>query len=279
MTRTQTGTTLSPSAADFGHLLRQLRRRAGMTQGDLAAAVAYSVSFISSLETGSRLPDATIVAERFVPALALQDEPALAARLVTAAVSTRGHVMPRAVTIQRTTTLHIEEVDAAHESPLPIAPTATIGRERDIDLLCRRVAGHQGRLLTLVGPPGVGKTRLALEVAYRLAPLYADGARFVELAPVEAAEQVPAALVLALGLEPGREEALPQLVASLRRKEVLLVLDNLEHVLGCAPAIKTLLDECAHLRIVATARERLHLRAEQRYKVAPLEPDAAGRAL
>ena len=83
-------------------------------------------------------------------------------------------------------------------------------------------------------------------------------------------DRVSAALVLALGLEPGREEALPQLVASLRRKEVLLVLDNLEHVLCCASCIKTLLDECAHLRIIATARERLHLRGEQRFKVAPV---------
>lgn len=270
-------TTARPTlqAAEFGDLLRQVRRRAGMTQTDLAAAVAYSVSFISSLEKGDRLPDVAAVAQRFVPALALQDEPALAARLVAAAASVRGASPPRAITYTQTTTLTIEEVDGPESAQLPAAPTATIGREREIDLICRRMAGHEGRLLTLLGPPGVGKTRLALEVAHRLAPLYADGARFVELAPVENAEQVPAALVLALGLEPGREEALPQLVASLRRKEVLLVLDNLEHVLGCASCIKTLLDECAHLRIIATARERLHLRGEQRFKVAPLEQAAA----
>ncbi|MCO5209206.1 MAG: helix-turn-helix domain-containing protein [Caldilinea sp.] len=260
---------------DFGNLLRTLRRRAGMTQADLAAAVAYSVSFISSLEKGARLPDAAILAERFVPALALQDEPALAARLVAAAAGARGQMAARAVTVTRTTAVYVEDEVGPAAPPLPALPTATIGRESDVDLICKRMAGHQGRLLSLLGPPGVGKTRLALEVAHRLAPIYADGARFVELAPVEQANQVPAALALALGLDPGREEPAVQIVAHLRRKELLLVLDNLEHVLGCAPFIKHLLEECTHVHIIATARERLHLRAEQRYKVAPLEPDAA----
>ncbi len=275
MTRDQTVTQPANHATTFGHLLRQVRRRAGMTQTDLAAAVAYSVSFISSLEKGARLPDVAIVAERFVPALALQDEPALAARLVAAAAAARGGSMPRTASLTRTTTLHVEEVEGAEVPVLPAAPTTTIGRDHDIDLVCRRMAGHQGRLLTLLGPPGVGKTRLALEAAHRLVPLYADGARFVELAPAENADQVPAALVLALGLEPGREEPAAQLVGYLRRKEMLLVLDNLEHVLACASLVKTLLDECAHLHIIATTRERLHLRAEQRYRVRPLDLAAA----
>ncbi len=261
--------------AAFGVLLRTLRRRAGMTQADLAAAVAYSVSFISSLEKAARLPDAAIVAERFVPALALQDEPALAARLVAAAAGTRARMAARAVTVTRTTSVYVEDEDGLTAPPLPALPTATIGRESDVDLICKRMAGHQGRLLTLLGPPGVGKTRLALEVAWRLAPIYADGARFVELAPVEQASHVPAALALALGLDPGREEPAVQIVAHLRRKEMLLVLDNLEHVLACAPFIKHVLVECAQVRIIATTRERLRLRTEQRYKVTPLALDAA----
>ncbi|MCB0043287.1 MAG: helix-turn-helix domain-containing protein, partial [Caldilinea sp.] len=109
---------------DFGHLLRTLRRRAGMTQADLAAAVAYSVSFISSLEKGARLPDAAIVAERFVPALALQDEPALAARLVAAAAGARGQMAARAVTVTRTTAVYVEDEVGPAAPPLPALPTA-----------------------------------------------------------------------------------------------------------------------------------------------------------
>ena len=78
-----------PNPSPFGDLLRQLRRRAGMTQTDLAAAVGYSVSLICNLEKGTRLPDVEVIATRFVPALALQDDVALAARLVEAAGSTR----------------------------------------------------------------------------------------------------------------------------------------------------------------------------------------------
>jgi transcriptional regulator with XRE-family HTH domain len=139
MTRNQTTARPFPQTTEFGDLLRQIRRRASMTQTDLAAAVAYSVSFISSLEMGDRLPDVAAVAQRFVPALALQDEPALAARLVAAAASARGASPPRAITYTQTTTLTIEEVDGPESAQLPAAPTATIGREREIDLICRRM--------------------------------------------------------------------------------------------------------------------------------------------
>lgn len=239
-----------------------------MTQSDLAAAVGYSVAMISSLEQGDRLPDVTFVAARFAPALALQDDPALAARLVAAAASARGLHQPVTATVTRTITVAVEEVDAPE--PLPAPPTPLIGRERDLDLICRRLAGHQGRLLTLTGAPGVGKTRLALEVAQRMAPLYADGARLVELAAVEDAAAVPLALALALALEPGRAAPAEQVIAHLRRKELLLVLDNMEQILPAAAFVRDLLAACPRVGVIATSRERLHLRGEQRYQVAPL---------
>nr|HRJ43073.1 helix-turn-helix transcriptional regulator [Caldilineaceae bacterium] len=88
----------SPSPINFGPLLRQMRKRAGMTQSDLAAAIGYSVSFISNLENESRQPDVSTVAQMLVPALGLQDEPHLAARLVEMAAATRGERPPAAVT-------------------------------------------------------------------------------------------------------------------------------------------------------------------------------------
>jgi predicted ATPase/DNA-binding XRE family transcriptional regulator len=273
MSRRRTASALPATTSNFGNLLRQLRRRAGMTQGDLAAAVGYSVAMISSLEQGDRLPDVTVVAARFAPALALQDDPALAARLVAAAAGARGLHQPVTATVTRTITVAVEEIDAP--APLPAPPTPLIGRGRDLDLVVRRLAGHQGRLFTLTGPPGVGKTRLALEAAHRLAPLYTHGASFVDLSAVASSDAFSTTLALAFGLELGRNEALPQVIAHLRRKELLVVLDNLEQLLPVAPLVRDLLAACPGVRILATSRQRLHLRQEQRFAVAPLALDAA----
>lgn len=266
MSGRRTASAPQPTAANFGDLLRQLRRRAGMTQRDLAAAVGYSVALICSLEKGDRLPDVTVVATRFAPALALQDDPALAAQLVAAAAGARGQTVTAAIT--RSITVTVEEVDAP--APLPAPPTPLIGRGRDLDLLCRRLVGHQGRLLTLTGAPGVGKTRLALEAAHQLAPLYTHGAAFIDLSAVERAADVPTTLALAFGLELGRNEPLPLVIAHLRRKEMLVVLDNLEQLLPAAPLVSEVLAACPGVRILATSRQRLRLRQEQRFAVAPL---------
>ena len=275
MSKQRSASAPPPNPSPFGDLLRQLRRRAGMTQTDLAAAVGYSVSFICNLEKGTRLPDVEFVATHFVPALALQDDVALAARLIQAAASARGQTQSVAVTVTRSMTITVEEVDTPAHDLLPAPPTPLVGRSRDLDLICRRLAGHQGRLLTLTGAPGVGKTRLALEVAQRMTAIYADGARFVDLTAVEDVKSVPATVALALGLELGSSEPTAQVIAHLRRKELLLLLDNMEQLLTAAPFVSELLTACPGVRVVVTSRERLHLRGEQRFRVAPLALDAA----
>lgn len=111
-----------------------------MTQRNLAAAVGYSVAMICSLEKGNRLPDVTVVAERFAPALALQDDPELAAHLVAAAASARGQHHAVSATVSRTITVAVEEVDAS--APLPAPPTPLVGRGRDLDLICQRLVGQ-----------------------------------------------------------------------------------------------------------------------------------------
>jgi predicted ATPase len=269
----------------FGALLRQLRRRAQMTQADLAAAVGYSVSFISSLEQNTRRPDVHSILQHFVPALALQDEPHLATHLLDLAAAIQGDLPPTAaLTVTRERRILITETNAEPPTNLPTPPTPLIGREQTVKMLCDRLLGHQGRLLTLVGPPGVGKTRLALAVAADLQPFHPDGVYFVPLVPVSDPDWVASALVNALAIADSPDKSPEKrLIEFLRRKELLLLLDNFEQLLS-PPSfgegqgvglVATLLAECPRVRILVTSRERLHLRAEQRYPVQPLAIAAA----
>jgi len=256
----------------FGPLLKQLRKQAGMTQRDLAAALGYSESLICNLEKAQRQPDLQAVAERFIPALGLQDDPRTAACLIEQAALARGERPPASVTFQRTIQTRVQEARAVETKPLPSPPTALIGRAAEVNQLCNRLLGHNGRLLTLIGPPGIGKTTLALAVAARLHAHYPNGVVFVTLAAISDPTLMISAILSAVSSHDFSPKP-PQtkLIEFLRRKTMLLVLDNLEQIREAAPLVATLVAECPGLCLLATSRERLHLRAEQRFKVPPLD--------
>jgi predicted ATPase/class 3 adenylate cyclase len=154
---------------------------------------------------------------------------------------------------------------------LPPSPNRTIGREDDVRAIADRVRVDGVRLLTLTGPGGMGKTRLALEVARTVNADFADGAYFVSLAALKRPEDVPAAVVKTLAIvvlsgEPDAQAAERFLAA----KHLLLVVDNFEHVLAAAPFIGSLLSACPALTVLTTSREPLSLQAEERYAVASL---------
>src|SRR4051794_19155077 len=157
---------------------------------------------------------------------------------------------------------------------LPLPHTRTVGRSGDLARLRELLRAE--RLLTLVGAGGIGKTRLAVELARAVHGEYADGARFVSLATTDSPDFVADTVGVALGLAPlPGEAALSGLTRLIGEKEMLLVLDNFEHVLPAAQFIGELLDACAGLRIVATSREPLRLSSEQLFVVRPLALPAA----
>jgi class 3 adenylate cyclase len=154
---------------------------------------------------------------------------------------------------------------------LPPSPNRTIGRDDDVRAIADRLSARGVRLLTLTGPGGVGKTRLALEAARVGKGGFADGACFVSLAALRTPADVPAAIVDTLAIVVLSGESADQAAERfLAAKHLLLVIDNFEHLLAAAPFIAKLLGACPALTVLATSRAPLRLQAEECYPVSPL---------
>src|SRR5829696_6067696 len=248
------------SSATFGMLLRQLRLAAGLTQEGLAERAGVSARGVQDLERGVRLAPRAETLRLLADALDL--DAAARSTLITAA-------HPELQTSPSST------ASPERLCPPPIPPTPLVGREQEVASACallRRPDGEAGtKLLTLTGPGGVGKTRMALALAAELAPEFADDVAWVELAPVRDPDLVAAAVARALGVhETGDQPVAEALVAFIANRRLLLVLDNLEHVLAAAPLVAQLLAAGPRLTVLATSRARLRLRGEQELPIPPL---------
>ena len=268
------------SFVTFGDLLKYLRRRARLTQRELAIAVKYSEAQISRLEQNQRPPDLAAVTALFIPALFVEDEPEIVSRLMDLAAQARGEEFPRAgvVTFSRSVRQEvIEDVRTVEEGALnnlPLQLTSFVGREREMAEIKNFLDPTRGnaRLVTLTGSGGCGKTRLSLETARELIESYQDGVWLIELAPISNPAHVPQAFVAALGLpEPRQETPTAVLTQSLRVKRLLLIVDNCEHVLTeTAKLVQEILISCPHVQVIATSREILNVPGEIRFRVPSL---------
>lgn len=155
--------------------------------------------------------------------------------------------------------------------------TSFVGRESALSDIVHRLTIDPCRLLTLLGPGGVGKSRLAFHAAQTLGPQFRDGVFLVPLESVEQASAMPLAIAAALGLElRGSDAPLEQLKLQLRDNHALLVLDNFEHLVQGALLVQALLDDCHGVRVLVTSRERLRLRGEWLLPVAGLPTPPEG---
>lgn len=158
-----------------------------------------------------------------------------------------------------------------HPNNLPIQPTAFIGREKEMLRVCDLLRSSEVRLLTLTGPGGVGKTRLSLQAAAELSDEFAHGVFLVPLAPINEPKQVVPAIAQTLGIGEATDQPLfPLLKTVLEKKQMLLLLDNFEHVADAAVIVAELLSLCPGLKLLVTSRVGLHVRAEQEFAVPPL---------
>jgi predicted ATPase len=157
-----------------------------------------------------------------------------------------------------------------------VALTPLAGREREVAELLAVIRRPDTRLVTVSGPGGVGKTRLALQVAAEAADDFADGVAFVGLDPIRDPDLVVATIAHAVGLrEAGSQSWFDQLAAFLRWRDQLLILDNFEQIVAAAPIVSDLLTACPRLKILVTSRETLRLTGERDFPLAPLDLPAS----
>lgn len=247
----------------FGALLRELRERGGLTQEELAERAGLTSHAVSALERGARTRPYPHTVRSLAEAVGASE--AERSMLIASVPRRGGTGSPTAPAARRVAD------DALHpQSGLLVPPTQLYGREPDVAAIVAMVRSGC-RMVTLTGPGGVGKTRLAAAVSQTLEADYPDGVVQVSLAPLAEAEAVVLTVGRALGLTGGDgPDVLRTVAAHLHPLRLLLVLDNFEHLLSAAAAVGHLVAACPRLTVLASSRSPLRLRGEREYTVAPL---------
>jgi len=249
------------SPAPLAALIRTRRTSARLTQEELAEKAGISVRTISDIERGLRGSVYRDTAERLAEAL----EVAGPERDDFISVA-RGRVETYGSGLRR----------RPRDMPprwnrVPVPPTPLIGREREMEMLLGTFREGSTRSISLTGPGGVGKTRLAVEAAVAAQDIYRDGVFFVPLGSCEDSARVVPLIAKALGMAEPEARTVPDVSTHLGAATILLVLDTFEHVLGAAAAMAELLSSCERLTLLVTSREPLRIRGEHVVALPPLK--------
>ena len=260
---------------EWSEILRALREASGITQAGWAARLGYGRRTVQRWEHGDLAPDAA-AAEALIRVCSDQGlwrrygSGPLGGVLVSEgwlrSVLAEARARGGGVGANQCTQPDGEAPNASLRTPL----TSFVGRERERSELRRLLRTH--RLLTLTGAGGIGKTRLALELATEVEQDFADGVMFVDLSGLTSAESVAPAIARSLGLRLSSGRSVVDIVAAgIAYKWLLLVLDNFEHVPTAALDVAQLLRVCPNLKVIATSRAPLHITGEQEVPVPPLD--------
>jgi predicted ATPase/DNA-binding XRE family transcriptional regulator len=248
----------------FGYWLRRKRKALDLTRAGLAEQVGCSAGTIQKLEEEERRPSAQM-AERLAEIFKIPPEEHSAFLRFA-----RGELHSRVEETQADVPWNTSEKPPRSTLPRPV--TSLIGREKEIEELHTYLLQADVRLVTLIGPPGIGKTRLSIEAAHAGLPDFPDGVFFVALAPLESPALMAVTVAQAMGyVGAGNISAMEQLKEGIGNKQILIVLDNCEHLIeDVASLVSFLLSACSRLKIIATSRESLRVPGEWLYPVPAL---------
>jgi predicted ATPase/DNA-binding XRE family transcriptional regulator len=252
----------------FGGWLKRRRKLLDLTQDQLGRLAGCSGAAIRKFEADERKPSRQLAE---LLAIALQIPDAERDAFLSLARGIRPATLPGnlpAISDQQPDGLSAKDLPAEN---LPAPLTSLVDRVNDLAEVSTMLSDSSVRWVTLIGPPGIGKTRLSIQVGRQVLAGFPDGVWFVDLAPLDDSRHVLPAVSRALvDFELPPAASLEQIAIALKSRNALLILDNFEHVTDAAVEVAELLKRCAHLKVLATSRIPLHIYGEYEYRVPPL---------